>query len=455
MQIKINNQIYEANLGETILTVCQREGIRIPTLCAHEDLPHEAVCRLCLVEVNKSDRLVTSCTFPVCEGLEVQTESEKIQQARKINLELLWADHAGKCVSCKKNQRCELQNLATEEKIENFRFVPRRGDITADEELELLKDNWSRVVVDEKNKAISHTTELCVECRRCINICPTREFGFNHRAGDVVVGTPYNQTLDCMFCGQCVKHCPTGALTDKNDLSKISADLDDLKKLAVAIVDPVLLASFENEFREKISLSKFLGMLRALGFEKVFSLSWGMERWNVEMEKAVGRKKAGEPILGAYCPSLSRYVKKHYPEIAETLLEIPAPEEMLAGAVKGEYAEQEKINTKNILVFVLSPCTAKKTLVGGNLNCVLSMRELGRLARLKKINLAGLADSGFDSFLGEKGLTEDYQKYLENVVTGMEDIDNVLRKIRKGEARGLYNLLVCKSGCENGGGQSR
>ena len=144
MQIKINNQIYEANLGETILTVCQREGIRIPTLCAHEDLPHEAVCRLCLVEVNKSDRLVTSCTFPVCEGLEVQTESEKIQQARKINLELLWADHAGKCVSCKKNQRCELQNLATEEKIENFRFVPRRGDITADEELELLKDGGDR-----------------------------------------------------------------------------------------------------------------------------------------------------------------------------------------------------------------------------------------------------------------------------------------------------------------------
>jgi NADH dehydrogenase/NADH:ubiquinone oxidoreductase subunit G len=142
MQIKINNKLYEANESDTILAVCKKNGIQIPTLCAHPDLlPSEGVCRMCLVETNQSKCLVSSCTQKVCEGLEVSTETVDVNKARKINLELLWADHAGKCAQCKKNGRCELQNLAEAYDIDEFKFVPRRKELKRENELDLVKDN--------------------------------------------------------------------------------------------------------------------------------------------------------------------------------------------------------------------------------------------------------------------------------------------------------------------------
>src|SRR4030043_2180256 len=140
MQIKINNKLYPCEESDTVLSVCKRNGIKIPTLCAHPDLlPSEGVCRMCLVETNQSKCLVSSCTQKVCEGLEVQTETESINKARKINLELLWADHAGKCAQCRRNRRCELQNLAEEYKVDEFKFVPRRTELKSEDELGLLK----------------------------------------------------------------------------------------------------------------------------------------------------------------------------------------------------------------------------------------------------------------------------------------------------------------------------
>lgn len=333
MQIKINNKKYTAKLGESVLDVCRREGIKIPTLCAFEDLLRGAVCRLCFVEINKTDKLVTSCTTRVCADLEVTTESERIQRARKINLELLWADHAGKCATCKKNQMCELQNLALEYKIENFHFIPRKGEITGVEELDLIRDNWSRVVVENENQCISRNSEFCVECRRCVNICPEKKFGFNHRGGAVVVGTPYEEVLDCSFCGECVRVCPTGALTDQNDYKKIVEILDDLKKFSVAVVD------FQMEEKvlmqtQKIKPEKNLNkLLSDLGFEKIIK---------VEKENS---------------------------------------EDEVIKNIKIEYARQEKINPKNIAVFFISSKISKKKNIDEYLDYVLSEREVARLAR--------------------------------------------------------------------------
>jgi len=237
MQIKINNKNYTAKSGETVLDICRRNDISVASFCSFEGLPRGGACRLCLVELGETGRLVTSCTTKVSPGLEVFTESENVQKARRINLELLWADHAGKCATCKKNRTCELQKLAEEYKIENFRFVPRKGEMTNSEEQKLLRDNWSRVVVENENPCISRNSEFCIECKRCVSICPEHKFGFNHRAGDVVVGTPYEKVLDCSFCGKCIEACPVAALTDQNDYTKIISNLDDLKKFSVAVVD--------------------------------------------------------------------------------------------------------------------------------------------------------------------------------------------------------------------------
>lgn len=466
MKIKINNKEYEARAGETIYQACKINGIKIPTLCGTKDF-HEGVCRICVVE--QGGRLVTSCNTQAVEGMEIVTENEKISKARRINLELLWSDHAGKCATCKKNRRCELQNLAEEHKIENFHFVPRKEEMTQKEELDLLKDNRLRVVVDEGNPAISRMTELCVECRRCINYCPTKEFGFNNRAGDVVVGTPYEKPLDCIFCGQCVKNCPTGAITDKNDLQKIIGDLDDLKKMAVALVDPAILESVAFEQEGINSKEKLIGVLHAIGFEKVFDLGFGME---VMLERMAGKIKteAKKNLILSHCPSLNLYIKKYYPHLAKNILEVKNPDEIMAEYIKNEYAREQKINPADIVVVSVSSCVAKKIAKSDDLDYVITVRELGRIIRQKNIKLAEVKRAYFDKELSPKSETaknvvktggaaeilakKTKAKYI--VADGVDQIKNILDDLSKGRIdTKIIEGMVCPGGCVNGGGQAR
>lgn len=351
MQIIINNKNYNFQDGETVLDICRKNGIRIPTLCAFEGLPREAVCRVCLVEILPDGKLMPSCATKAIDGMEISTESEKVQKARSINMELLWADHAGKCATCKKNGMCELQDLAKEYQIENFRFVPRKGEITDREEQDLLKDNWSRIVVEEKNPCIARNSEFCVECKRCINICPVKAFGFNYRAGDVVVGTPYEKELVCTFCGECVRACPTAALTDQNNLRKIIDELDDLGKLSVAIVDPEAEKLIIKNIPEINSRGKLAGLLRLFSFEKIFFAS--------------GKKG-----------SLDRWAER----------------------VKTDYAKKEKINPENITIVAVSNEIVRKYGKDKNMDYILTEREIRRMVRDEGIDLNKVGEPEEDEF---------------------------------------------------------
>jgi NADH dehydrogenase/NADH:ubiquinone oxidoreductase subunit G len=468
MEIVINEKKYEASEGETVLDVCRRENIPVPMLCAHGKLKREAVCRLCLVEIG--GRLVTSCTTNVNEGLEVITESEKIKKAREINMELLWSDHAGKCVKCKRNRHCELQSLAEEYKIDNFHFVPRKEDLTNEEELDLLKDNRIRVVVDDKNPAISRTTEFCVECRRCINICPTQQYGFNNRAGDVVVGTPYEKTLDCIFCGACVKHCPTAALTDKNNLEEIQAALDDIKKMAVAIIDPAVMESAGNEFSSVNSQEKLAGILKELGYEKIFALDYGLEKYVEKIAEELTDKKDKKILFNSHCAAFDLQVKKYYPEFSKNLSKIPVSDELMAEHLKTEYAKREKINPDDMIIFSISSCTAKKALNWGKIDYYLTVRELGRLARKKAIDIDKIKETKIEKIENEEardiiksgGLLAEIKKRIKKeeslkVISAntVPEIKKLLDDIRKKKVDyDFVECMVCPGGCINGGGQS-
>lgn len=474
IKIKINGKIYDAKEGETVLDVCRREKIRIPTLCSCKNLLSEAVCRLCLVKIE--NQLVPSCATKVFSGMEVITEDEEIKKSREINLELLWSDHAGKCFKCPKNRRCELQDLAEEYKIENFNFVPRREELSEKEEIKLIKENKLRVVVDEKNPAIKRTTEYCVECRRCINVCPVKSYGFNYRAGDVVVGTPYQKTLDCLFCGQCVAHCPTGALTDQNDLEKIEKKLDDLKIMAVAIVDPAIFESLNNEFPEVKNSFDLVEILKRIGFEKVFNLKYGNNLYVKRLIGELKRKKQKEIIFNGNCIAFERLIKKYYPQFEKNLSQTEIPDEILASNIKKDYAERNKINEQDIFVVSLSPCVAKKSKNYENLDAVLTVREIGRLFRNRKIEIDKTEKkiaSGFDLLsegeniyadisLEEPGGTKkaifskiEMKKYKKVSCCGIKDIKKKLDEISRGDERyDFFEGLICPGGCLNGGGQA-
>lgn len=478
MEIRINGKIYQANEREAILDVCRRENIPIPTLCAHGKLKKEAVCRLCLVEINLTDKLVPSCTFQVCEKLEVVTESEKIKKAREINMELLWSDHAGKCVKCRKNRACELQNMAEEYKIDNFHFVPRKEDLTGEEELDLLKDNRVRVVIDDKNPVIHRTTEFCVECRRCINICPTEQYGFNNRAGDVVVGTPYEKTLDCIFCGACVKHCPTAALTDQNNLEEIKSKLDDINILAVAIIDSAVMESMGREFPPSLrdtspwagEEARLAGILKELGFEKVFTLDYGLEKYTAKLAEELADKKDKQLLLNSHCVAFNLYIEKYWPELKNKLADVPVPDELMAQFLKTDYAQREKINPKNIIIISISSCTAKKVIDKRYLDYVLTVREIGRMTRNYGLDIGKIRDGkiekeeagnapgvinsgGLLAELKKRGIIGERSWVIS--VNKMDEIKKVLDNVKRRKIDyDFVECMICPGGCVGGGGQS-
>jgi len=521
MQIKINNKLFEANEGDTVLSVCKKNGIPIPTLCAHPDLlPSEGVCRMCLVETNQSKCLVSSCTQKVCEGLEVSTETVDVNKARKINLELLWADHAGKCAGCKKNGRCELQNLAEVYDIDEFKFVPRRKELNSENELDILKNNWSHTVSDEKNPYLSRDSQYCIECRRCIRACKEMQtieaLGVNYRSSRTNVGTPYEIPLDCIFCGQCSAVCPTAAIMEKDDTEKFEKALSDPKKMVVVQVAPSVRFSFGEEFGQPPGTfweGKLVAALKVLGADKIFDTTLAadltiVEEANELIERMKNRNKL--PLFTSCCPSWVLFVEKYFPQYLPNLSSCKSPQQMLGALVKTYWAEKEKINPKNIVSVAVMPCTSKKyeaqrpeMNASGcqDVDIVLTIRELARLLRKKKINPAYLDDKKFDPALGSAtgagilfaqsgGVTEAALRTAVEKLTGdqlgklefemirgeaeyrcaeieigdiklkvaiVHEIRNarkLLEDIKAGRAQfDFVEVMACPNGCIGGGGQ--
>jgi iron-only hydrogenase group A len=521
MKIKINNQPYEAGEEETILSVCKKNGIRIPTLCAHPDLlPSEGVCRMCLVETNQAKNLVPSCTQKACPGLEVLTETEKINKARRINLELLWVDHAGKCAFCKKNGRCDLQNLAKEFEIDDFRFVPRRGKIKNDEAVDLLKDNWSHVALDTGNSCIARDSEYCIECRRCIRVCrdiqTVEAYGMNYRSSDTNVGTPGEIPLDCIFCGQCSAVCPTAAIMEKDDTEKFEKALEDSKKMVIVQTAPSVRFTFSEEFGNPPGTfweNKLVAALKEVGSAKVFDTVVGADLTIVEeANELIERiKKDGPfPMFTSCCPSWVLYVEKYFPEFIPNLSSCKSPQQMLSPLVKTYFAQKEKINHAQIVNVAIMPCTSKKYEAERDemgrdgyqdTDIVLTIRELARFLRKKKIDPAKLKDKKYDAALGistgagmlfaasggvmeaalrtavEKITGVELGKVDFEMVRGMEGVrcaqievgnlklkiavvheirnaKKLLESIKKGESEYHFvEVMACPNGCIGGGGQ--
>lgn len=507
VHLKINNIPVEVKEGSTILEAAKAAGINIPTLCYLKEINEIGACRVCVVEVKGARSLVAACVYPVNEGMEVFTNTEKVRKSRKTTLELLLSDHKKECLSCVRSTNCELQKLSYEYGCDENRFKGEKAKYEEDTSTSyLVRDN-----------------EKCILCRRCVAVCkkvqevaviaPARR-GFNTH-----IACAFESDLadaPCVACGQCVAVCPTGALHEREEIDNVRDAINDPEKVVVVAAAPAVRAAIGEEFGYPIGTNtegKMFTAMRMLGFDKVFDVNFGADLTIMEeANELIHRVKEGGtlPMFTSCSPGWIRFVEYYYPELIPNLSSCKSPMQMFGATVKTYWAQKENIDPKNLYVVGVMPCTAKKferTRENENasgypdVDAVLTTRELAKMIKNSGILYNELPDGTFDNPLGEftgagvifgatggvmeaalrtaaeeitgkpldkvdfkevrgiKGIKEaSYDlngvKVKVAVASGLTNAKALCEKIKKGECDYTFvEVMCCPGGCVNGGGQ--
>lgn len=408
IDVKINGIAVSVPKGSTVLEAARKAGVEIPTLCFMKDKNEIGACRICMVEVNEGRgfRLVTACVYPASDGMEVITNSEKVQKSRKTTLELILSTHDKKCLSCKRSTNCELQKLCRDYGVDEGAFEGFKPVY----ELDLSTPH----LVRDNNK--------CILCRRCVAACAEQYvsvIGANDRGIDTNIGQAFELSLNntpCISCGQCTAVCPTGALTEKDDTDKIWAALADPSKTVVVQTAPSIRATLGECFGMPIGTNvegKMVAALRRLGFDRVFDTDFGADLTIVEeANELVERVKNGGvlPMITSCSPGWVKFCEFYYPDMLEHLSSCKSPQQMAGAVIKTYWAEKEGIDPKDIVSVSVMPCTAKKFEIGRDdqsaagvpdVDIAITTRELARMIERAGLNFTNLPDEEFDSPLGE------------------------------------------------------
>ncbi len=408
INVKINGINITVPKGSTVLEAARAAGVEIPTLCFMKDKNEIGACRICMVEVNEGRgfRMVTACVYPATDGMEVITNSEKVQKSRKTTLELILSTHEKKCLSCVRSTNCELQKLCRDYGVEESAFEGFKPQY----ELDLSTPH----LVRDNNK--------CILCRRCVAVCEEQfvsVIGANDRGIDTNIGQAFNLSLNntpCISCGQCTAVCPTGALTEKDDTDKIWAALADPNKTVVVQTAPSIRATLGECFGMPIGTNvegKMVSALRRLGFDKVFDTDFAADLTIVEeANELVDRVKNGGvlPMITSCSPGWVKFCEFYYPDMLKHLSTCKSPQQMGGAVIKTYWAEKAGIDAKDIVSVSVMPCTAKKFEIGRDdqsaagvpdVDIAITTRELGRMIERAGLNFAALPDEDFDNPLGE------------------------------------------------------
>lgn len=402
--IKINGKKIKARESETVLEAAYRLGISIPYLCYHPDLDVKANCRVCAVEIKGMNKLMTACSTKVFEGMEIRTDSEEVKQARKVNLELIFAEHIEKCPTCPLRSNCKLLEYAVKYKLKITRF----------------KDRKKNRKIYKFGPAVELDGTQCIDCRNCIDACQKQEVNFltlKKRGYEIEVAPVCDEKHDCVYCGQCAVHCPVTAAQEQLHYGEVERILADKKdKTIVAQIAPSIRASIGEMFNlpyGSIVTGQLRASLKKLGFDYVFDTNFGADITTIaEAEELIERLsgKGALPMFTSCCPSWVRFVEFYYPEFIPNLTTARSPQMHLGGIVKTYWAEKMKKDPKNIVIVSIMPCTSKKyEAVRPELKYkgiqlvdhVLTTRELGYLLVKKKINLADQKAEEADNPLGK------------------------------------------------------
>ncbi|MBX7256828.1 MAG: [FeFe] hydrogenase, group A [Candidatus Hydrogenedentes bacterium] len=411
--VDIDGRTVKVPVGTTILEACKQLGIKIPTLCHHEDLCVAGVCRICVVEVDTQRALQASCAFPITSPIKIKTHTRKVRQARRHILDLLLSDHYGECYACARNNNCELQSLAKEYGVDFFRF----GHPT---EPKYEIDCSSHSVVRDMNK--------CILCRRCIRTCiDFQEVGVlevENRGAETRVVTFMDKPLGevvCINCGQCINRCPTGALRANDPTDDVWAAIDDPTKHVIMQTAPSPRAGIGECFGLPPGRALTFEMntaLRLCGFDKVFDTNFTADLTIIEegtelllrLKKAlVDKQPVALPQLTSCSPGWVKYLEHFYPDMIDNLSSAKSPQQMFGALIKTYYAKLNKIDPKDIVSVALMPCSAKKFECNRPEMCDsgykdvdygLTTRELGKMISEAGIYLPELEKSDFDDPFG-------------------------------------------------------
>jgi iron-only hydrogenase group A len=506
IEMQVDGRAIEAKEGETILSALKREGIHVPTLCHMEGLLPSGACRMCVVEMEGAPNFVPACSYPVANGMKLQTRSPKVLDARRTIVELLLSNHPDDCLYCVRSGKCDLQQLSQSMGIRQRLYRGKRIGRESDVSGPIVRD-----------------PEKCILCGRCVRICEEIQsvgaIDFVGRGCKAYIGTAFDQGLNvssCINCGQCIVVCPTGALAEHSYIDDIIAALADPKKIVVVQHAPAVSVSLAEEFGIEPGQDfdgKMVAALRRVGFDRVFDTSFTADLTIMEEASELARRiSQGEtlPMFTSCSPGWIKFVEQFYPDFIPNLSTCKSPQQMMGAIIKSYFAQRESIDPANIVSVSVMPCTAKKfecsrpEMGSGHIpdvDYVMTTRELAKLLRVFGVDLPAMTPQSADTPFGERstagkifgasgGVMEAAIRTAHFLLTGQElekpeiqplrgmkgakEIRAVVGKLEVGAAvvSGLGNarklldqirsgrndlhfieVMTCPGGCINGGGQ--
>lgn len=392
----------------TILEAARSANINIPTLCYLKDINEIGACRLCVVEVDGMERLVPACDNVVADGMVVHTNSPKVREARRTNLRLILSHHDVSCTNCTRSGNCVLQTLANDFNMRGAHYPKKlRGEPI----------NYTAPLIRENDK--------CVMCMRCIQICEKVQsvkiwdlLGTGSRSVVEVSHNRHIQDTECTYCGQCITHCPTAALRERDDTGKVYDAIDDADKITVVQVAPAVRAAWAEQFglsSEEATPERMVSTLREVGFDYVFDTDFAadltiMEEGSEFIERFTNKAEHSWPMFTSCCPGWVRFLKSQYPELTENLSTAKSPQQMFGAITKSYFAEKIGVDPKKLFVVSVMPCVSKKSECAlptmkdacgePDVDVSITTRELNIMMRANHIDPRFLEEQKFDSPLG-------------------------------------------------------
>ena len=406
--LTIDGKTVTAQEGTTILEAARDNGIHIPSLCYLKEINQIAACRICVVEIEGITRLMPACDNQVAEGMVIRTNSPRVREARRVNLQLILSQHDCRCATCVRSGNCTLQKLANDM---NLLSVPY--------ETELPIQRWNQKLPLIRNAA------KCVKCMRCVQICDKVQglhiWDVAGTGSRTTVNVSKNRKLeeaDCAYCAQCVTHCPVGALYERDDTMQVLDALADPEIITVVQVAPAVRAAWAEDFGLPLDVAtpgRMVSALKSLGFDYVYDTNFSadltiMEEGSEFIERFTHRDQYPWPMFTSCCPGWVRFVKSQFPDFVPNLSTAKSPQQMFGAVAKTYFAEKQGIPLEKLKVISVMPCVSKKaesdlpTMVGADgrkdVDIVLTTRELARLLKSDHVNIQALPEQPFDFPLG-------------------------------------------------------